>query len=778
MLKYAAIKVLCATAWMALSAETTLAQAPLKPVYSPNAGAASQPARLPVTRAALDIPKIEKAPMLEDFSNLEASTPLAKSMRHVDGFLQRIPNDHAPVTQQTDAYMGYDQANLYVVFVCHDDKPNLIRSELTKRENARADDTVQVLLDTYQDQRRGYVFSSNPVGVQSEGLYSEDGGTDTSWDTVWNTSGKRTENGYLVIMSIPFRSLRFSHDELQKWGVILHRTIPRDNEEAYWPFVSDKINGRLNQEASLTGMRDISPGRNIEINPYGVWHASRSLNSVDTPPRFEGETLGGRVGTDAKIVLKDSLVLDLTIKPDFSQIESDEPQITVNQRFPVYFPEKRPFFLENSNYFNTNYTLLYTRNIVDPEYGARLTGKMGKVSMGFLFANDRSPGQAVPVTDPEFGKKAQYGVGRVAYDIFNQSTVGVMYTDREFDGSFNRVGGVDGSFKWKKNYFASFQALESSTRDLAGNYSAGPAFDAGGGYNSQRFHFDTYYEDNSGGYQTQVGFYSRPDFRRFSNFVTYKWRPKRGFIVSHGPGLFEGTNWDHSGLRLDSQFNPQYRIEFKGSTFMNFRYNVARSRLRPKDYSTLTQPQDYANGGRGFYFETNYFKKWSFWAQTVWGDTPDVIPVSGPPRPGFEQFFNVNLVFKPMTQLQITTTYLGDYWQDAILRNRTLYNLHVVRSKWNYQITKEMSIRFIGQYNATQANPALVTLDTTKSFNYDVLFTYLLHPGTAVYVGYNTNLSTLDPALVSGQNGFLQRNNRYINDGRQVFVKVSYLFRF
>src|SRR5207244_9332745 len=122
------------------------------------------------------------------------------------------------------------------------------------------------------------------------------------------------------------------------------------------------------------------------------------------------------------------------------------------------------------NYFNTNYTLLYTRNIVDPEYGARLTGKLGKISMGFLFANDRSPGQAVPVGDPEFGKKAQFAVGRIAYDMFKQSTIGLMYTDREFDGSFNRVGGIDGSFKWKKDYFANFQSLVSSTQDLSGKY--------------------------------------------------------------------------------------------------------------------------------------------------------------------------------------------------------------------------------------------------------------------------------------------------------------------
>ena len=732
----------------------------------------------PTTRAVLSIARVERAPTLEDFLDAKTKSPMALAMSHVDGFLQRIPNDHAPVSQRTDAYLGYDQSNLYVVFVCHDDHPQLIRSQLTKRENANDDDQVQIVLDTYKDRRRGYIFAANPIGIQAEGLYSEDTGTDYSWDTVWNSSGKRLKDGYVVLMSIPFRSLRFSHEDMQQWGFLLERKIPRDNEVSYWPYVTDKINGRLNQEASLNGLEHISPGRNIEFNPYGIWRASRSLNDVDTPARFEGETLGGRAGADGKFVIKDSLVLDVTVKPDFSQIESDEPQVTVNQRFPVYFPEKRPFFLENNNYFSTNYQLLYTRNIVDPEYGARLTGKMGKFSLGFIFANDRSPGQAVASTDPEFGKKAQFAIGRVNYDVLGRSTIGVMYTDREFDGSFNRIGGVDGSFKWKKNYFANFQALESSTKDLQGNYFAGPAVNGGGGYSGKRLNANTYFESNAAGYQTLVGFYARPDYTRFSNFVSYRWWPKNGFIVNHGPQFVEGTNWDHSGLRLDSQVHVAYHFEFKGNTYLNLDYHADRSRLRPQDYSTLAVPQDYANGGRHLYFETNYFKKVQFWVQAAWGDTPNVIPVSGAPRPGFEQGGTANLTLKLFTPLQVTTTYLGDYWQDALVRNQSLYNLHVVRTKWNYQINKEMSVRFIGQYNTYLSHPGLVSLDTSKRFNYDLLFTYLIHPGTAIYLGYNTNLSTLDPALVAGPNGLVQRPNLYINDGRQIFVKVSYLFRF
>jgi hypothetical protein len=188
-----------------------------------------------ITQASLRIPRIERAPTLEDFKDMKGASAFARSLAHIAGFRQKVPADGAAATQRTYSYMGYDAANIYVVFLCHDSQPDQIRSRLTKRENASGDDQVEVLFDTYQDQRRGYLFASNPVGVQSDGLWSEDNGADLSWDTVWDANAMPTTDGYLVIMTIPFRSLRFSHESLQHWGIILHRTVPRNNEEDFWP---------------------------------------------------------------------------------------------------------------------------------------------------------------------------------------------------------------------------------------------------------------------------------------------------------------------------------------------------------------------------------------------------------------------------------------------------------------------------------------------------------------------------------------------------------------
>ena len=173
------------------------------------------------------------------------------------------------------------------------------------------------------------------------------------------------------------------------------------------------------------------------------------------------------------MVLKDKFVLDLTANPDFSQVESDEPQVTVNQRFEVFFPEKRPFFLENSNYFLTPYTLVFTRRIEQPKWGVRLTGKDGPWTVGLLAADDAAPGLNVPKSDPNAGKHAYYSIARISHDIGSQSSIGVLYTDREFGGGFNRVGGLDGRFRLGNNWIADFQGVASSTRNLDGSYQAG-----------------------------------------------------------------------------------------------------------------------------------------------------------------------------------------------------------------------------------------------------------------------------------------------------------------
>ena len=355
----------------------------------------------------IQIPRIETPPSLSDFEGMQPSPRVAGNMVKVTGFIVREPADGAEPTQNTDVYLAYDQRNFYAVFVAWDKEPGKIRARMTRREDVFSDDAVEVILDTFHDGRRAYAFAANAFGVQWDALWTEGSirnsnspgdfsGFDPSFDTVWRSEGHLTDRGYLILFAIPFKSLRFPKTEQQEWGIILNRGIPRTNENLFWPRVSIRIQGRLNQAATMAGLEHVSPSRNIQLIPYGLFRGFRDIDQRDpNHPLFESRTLKPDVGLDSKFILHDSFVLDGTINPDFSQIESDDPQITVNQRFEVFFPEKRPFFLENSNYFTSPINLVFTRRIGHPEFGLRLTGKSGPWAVGVLATDDRAPGEAL-----------------------------------------------------------------------------------------------------------------------------------------------------------------------------------------------------------------------------------------------------------------------------------------------------------------------------------------------------------------------------------------------
>ncbi len=709
---------------------------------------------------------------------MEPVAALQGKLAKVEGFIQRDPKDGEPASQRTVVYLGYDDNRLYAVFVAFDTQPQQIRARMTRRENVYDDDLVEIMLDSFHDQRRAYSFVCNPLGIQLDRLYAEGSGYDDSFDTLWDSQGKLTPQGYVVWMAIPFRSLRFPASG-HSWGIILQRVIPRLNESSYWPRVTSRVNGLLNQEGSLDGLERISPGRNIQLVPYGVFRSFRQIDDRDPlHPVFDKKAADGRAGLESKLILKDRLVFDLALNPDFSQVESDEPQVTVNQRFEVFFPEKRQFFLENASFFDTPVTLLFTRRIRDPLIAARLTGKVGPYAIGALFADDRSPGKIVPDNDPLSGRRAHFDVLRVNRDIGKGSTVGVIYAERDFAGEFNRVGGVDLRWKLGPNWAGNTQAVASSTRNLDGTYSAGPAYRIYAERNSRKLIFNTYFLDNSPGFVTRTGFFQRPDIRRFSNFFLYRFRPEGKHLISHGPAAFQESLWSHDGTRLEHFVNVNYQFELKRQTNFGAFVNVKRERLRPGDFSALPADRDYPLHHHGVFYNTAFLRWLSAGGEAGWGTETNFVPAAGPPVSARANYWNGGMTLRPITRLTLDNSYLLTRLRSGSTAASVFTN-HIIRSKWNYQINRELSVRFITQYTATLANARLTSLQTTKNLNFDFLITYLLHPGTVVYVGYNSNLQNLDPALGLDSSGNFLRTRRLVtNDGRQFFVKVSYLFRF
>lgn len=715
----------------------------------------------------------------------------AFQMMKVTGFVQRNPHDGQPVSQPTDAYLGYSDKNLYVAFICFDD-PTKVRARMSRREDIFDDDTVEIMIDSFHDRRRAYVFQTTPLGIQWDAIWTElphediNGNLtnfDSSFDTIWDSKGKLTSQGYVVLMSIPFKSLRFSPDSEQEWGIILYRGILRENEDAFWPRISRSVDGRLAQAATGKGLKGISPGRNMQFNPYGVLRGFRALDTRDpVAPFFDSRQAEFRGGLDSKFILHDNLVLDVTANPDFSQVESDEPQITVNQRFEVYFPEKRPFFLENSDFFKTPMDLFFTRRIGDPQFGARLTGKLGPYALGVMASDDRAPGKSVADNDPLSGDRATFVVGRISRDIFHESTIGAIYTDREFSAqdSFNRVGGVDGRLKFNPNWAAMFQGVVSSTQNPDGSYQAGPAFKAETTYSNSNFNLDTVYNDISPGFTTGVGFVNRVDIRDFKNAVDYRFHPGSGPVVAWGPTLFTYHSWAHDGTRLDTSYTPVLVANLKRQSYVYlYPYTAFHERLRPQDFPALTQNQDYNEHASAIGLGSSYFPQLTVQGYYQSGHTINFVPLDQVPVLGRNDQGNLLVSVRPITALKIDNTYIFDRIRDSN-SGSAVFNNHILRSKWNWQFNRQLSLRLIFQYNTLLTNPNLTFLQTTKQFNADFLITYLVHPGTAVYVGYNSDLQNLDPTLAIDPNaGTIARTrNTYINDSRQFFVKVSYLFRF
>ena len=807
---------------------------PEPPVKNPDTQPAPKPAIEPPT---LTIPRLPRAPALDDFLSMQPKGEIAQQMAKVTGFTQRDPHDGEAVSEPTDAYLGYDQKNLYAVFVCFDD-PRQVRARMSRREDVYDDDEVEIMLDTFHDRRRAYAFQTTPLGVQWDAIWTEasreeetSAHFDTSFDTVWDSRGKVTERGFVVWMAIPFKSLRFPSAKQQEWGIILYRGITRKTENSFWPHISLKMEGRLGQAATLSGLEGISPGHSIELIPYGLMRSFRALDTRDfSNPYCQKATAQGQPGMDAKFVIRDRFVVDMTANPDFSQVESEDPQITVNQRYAVYFPEKRPFFLENEDFFRTPMDLFFTRSIGDPSAGIRLTGKDGPYSVGLMAADDRSPGLAVPDSRPVSGIRSYFTIARVSRDIFRQSSVGALYTDWECPttGEFNRIGGLDTHLKFNPNWTLDGQAVVTSSHlnlNCEGNlypfssgnrgnnnYYAGPAEQLHLHRDGLHLSYDGIYNDISPGVVSIPGFINRVDIRETTQEADYRFRPRKGWVVDWGPSVTARYDFDHTGLRLDTDYGPYFAIQGRGQTVILLRpYEELRERLRPQDFCfygyalycapTILGDQDYHEHTSGASIQTGYFKKVTLLASYYWGEgvnfvAPPPAPLETPtplnhPFLASQDTAQASLTFRPVKPLKIENTYLFDRLRATTSTylfeqaqfpgaGRGIFNDHILRSKWNWQFTPQLSVRLILQYNALLAGTPGVGspytyLPTSKQFNADFLITYLVHPGTAIYVGYNSDLQNLN---VQPGVGVFSAPKNYLNDSRQFFVKASYLFRF
>ena len=477
---------------------------------------------------------------------------------------------------------------------------------------------------------------------------------------------------------------------------------------------------------------------------------------------------------DAKVVIKDALTLDVTLNPDFSQVESDEPQVTVNQRYEVFYPERRPFFMENASYFTTPENLFFSRRIVDPEYGARLTGKLGRWGIGVLATDDRAPGQDVAPDRPLYGSRATDGVLSLQRDLFKDSHIRLFASDSEFSTGYNRVGSLDTRLGLKHGFFLTGQAATSQNRTLDGVSSSGDDYFAQITHLDRKVQYYSSYTDRSPGFQADLGYIPRVDIREFKNGIGYKWWRDKKKLVNFGPALVVLGNWNRAGQVQDWQVDAEWSMQFTRLTS----FTVGRT-----EAFELYNGYGFRKASNNFVLNSEWFKWLAVAATYTNGSAINYYPAAAyVPFIGSGQNGNLALTLRPTARLRLDETYLYSHlatppgWLSS-QGQTTVYTNHIARSKVNYQFTRELSVRAIVDYNGVLPNASLVNLDRTKRFGYDLLMTYLIHPGTALYVGYTDIYQNylFDPSRPP----YLQyTNSPDMNTGRQIFVKLSYLLRF
>ncbi len=728
----------------------------------------------------ISIPQISQAPELSDFAGMTPATALARQMSKMENFVQREPTDGAPASQRTEVYIGYDERSLYAVFLAFDSDPSQIRANLASRENISGDDTVELTIDTFNDQRTAYTFRVTPLGVQWDARWTEGfsnrAGFDTTWEAVWDSEGEVNDQGYIVRIAVPLRGLRFPDAQDQVWRVQASRQIPRLSEESFWPPYSNAVDGRLNQTALLTGIRNVSPGSNTQIIPFVF---ARDVEAIN--PRALGGPLMESdkeydVGVDAKFVFNDAWVLDLTLNPDFSQVESDEPQVTVNERFEVQYPERRPFFVENADFFATDSILLFTRRIVDPEGGMRLTGRSGQWGFGTILMNDEAPGLNRADTDPLKGEKANIGVFRAYRDLQGQDRVGMLFTDRELADGYNRVLSVDGKFRFNENWVTNMEFIDSDTEatfggaELSGMQRNVRIDRVGRGFNTH-FHI----VDTDADFRAQLGFQNRffkSDISGIHWRSDYQIYPENSNLNNWAPGAMIVYQDDKDGTKVYSEVSPSINWVYATSRITLGVQDITEV-LRPIDFPGLVRPVGYSYDNVNARYRNTALSSLTFDVSFRTGTALNLVPKRGTlPFVADTQRFDVSLLWRPIERLRVDNSFVTTELDSS--RGKVFSN-EIFRSSWNYQFTREMSLRFITQYEKTDAGPNTRLIDD-ENLNFDILLRYVINPWSALYVGYNTNQSNFDIIEVEDEREVVVTNDLK-RDGDQIFVKFSYMFQ-
>jgi len=683
------------------------------------------------------------------------------------------PGNNLDSEVKTTLKITYDQENLYFSFFAEDPKTSQIRAIINDRDRLDDNDFVSLYIDPFNDSRRAFFFSINPLGVQQDGIYDEQvSDEDLSWDAIWKTSGRIVENGYVVEAAIPFKSLRFPDtDEIQTWRIFGRRIYPRSLEKTFHSMKIDMDNTCLLCQAnSLTGFEGIKPGRNLEITP--TFTLSRFDERTEFPEgSLEKGDENSNVGLDVRWGITSGLTLNATLNPDFSNVEADAAQLNVNNRFALQFPEKRPFFLEGADFFNTPLQAFFTRTIVEPTFGTNITGKVDKNAVGLLVAKDRANNLILPGFQSSDSYTSEHEVtniiGRFRRDIGKNSNIGVLVTDREAGEYYNRVGGVDAFLRPLNPLTIRVQYLRSDTQydqltiddnELAAGRVSGNSYNLQVRYNTRNWNSMILHEHRTPGFRADAGFVPQVNFANTRFFINRRfWQKEGSAITSFGfnAGGFRRTS--ASGI-LDTHVH-WLSASFNGPLQLNYWINP-----------DIAWQQ----------FEGKRYKMTRLWTGF------DIQPMG---NLGINGFMNIgpavdfannrkanNFQFRLESDIRvgrhIDMTVNHRYLNLHLKGNRIFTaNLSQIQAAYNFNV--RLFLKMVLQYRHTLRNPELFEDDVNEvdeSVFAQVLLSYKLNPQSVVFIGYVDNHE--------GQENSLEfRNIPLTQINQTLFFKVGYAWR-
>ena len=494
------------------------------------------------------------------------------------GFTQTRPNEGVPATQRTEVFVGFTEDTLYIGVMAYDDNPGAILVTDSRRDSALDDtDSFQVIIDGLLDRQNGYVFGTNPAGIEYDAQVINEGGQggfggrgggaggfNLNWDTTWEVEAQINEQGWSAEMAIPFTALRYGSDDAQTWGINFQRNIRRNNEESYWAPLDRNFNlNRISEAGTIEGI-EVPSQRNLQITPYALAVQDRGGNLLSSQNNQE-------YGLDLKWGITSSLTLDATVNTDFAQVEVDDIQVNLD-RFSLFFPEKRPFFLENAGQFAIGnpreVELFFSRRIgitggaqIPIEGGGRLTGKIGSnTNIGLLRMRTEGAEGFSPQND--------FSVVRVNQELGNRSAIGMMYVERDGDGSiigssgddYNRTYAVDG--RWGIGDYTVIRGWMSQT-DSAGINSNDAAGGVAWNYNDEDWSLNAGYSEVGENFNPEVGFLSRRGFRKIDAGWRYRYRPENwGNLQELRPHMNFRGYWDFDGNQQTGYLHVDNHWEF------------------------------------------------------------------------------------------------------------------------------------------------------------------------------------------------------------------------